>query len=142
MTKYRTGGVGAFFHGALATSAATFVGHYPWFTTYNVLQAYLPQYKERPKKLLRQAGIGWTSGVISDVVSNSLRVVKTYRQTSATDDGKPISYRECVRHIVEKDGYAGLFGRGLKTRIACNGCQSMMFSVCYKLLEEKMNAGS
>ncbi len=27
-----------------------------------------------------------------------------------------VSYREVVRHVVEKDGILGLFGRGLKTR--------------------------
>lgn len=32
-TKVRTGGVPVLYHGALAASAATFVGHYPWFFT-------------------------------------------------------------------------------------------------------------
>lgn len=31
--KVRVGGVPVLFHGALAASAATFVGHYPWFFT-------------------------------------------------------------------------------------------------------------
>lgn len=32
-TKVRAGGVPVLYHGALAASAATFVGHYPWFFT-------------------------------------------------------------------------------------------------------------
>ena len=32
-TKVGTGGVPVLYHGALAASAATFVGHYPWFFT-------------------------------------------------------------------------------------------------------------
>ncbi len=31
--KVRTSGPGVLYHGALAASAATFVGHYPWFAT-------------------------------------------------------------------------------------------------------------
>ena len=31
--KVGTGGVPVLYHGALAASAATFVGHYPWFFT-------------------------------------------------------------------------------------------------------------
>lgn len=31
--KVQTSGPGVMYHGALAASAATFVGHYPWFAT-------------------------------------------------------------------------------------------------------------
>ena len=33
VAKVKTGGVPVLYHGALAASAATFVGHYPWFFT-------------------------------------------------------------------------------------------------------------
>jgi hypothetical protein len=32
-TKLKAGGPRVLYHGALAASAATFVGHYPWFAT-------------------------------------------------------------------------------------------------------------
>lgn len=35
--KVRAGGPTVLYHGAIAASAATFVGHYPWFATYNFL---------------------------------------------------------------------------------------------------------
>jgi len=128
--KIKAGGPGVMFHGATATMAATFVGHYPYFTTFNTLQANIDTPKDWPSKLLRNAGIGFVAAVASDTISNSLRVVKTVRQTSAT-----MSYKSIVAGIVEKEGYAGLFGRGLKTRLLCNGCQGMMFSVVYKYVE-------
>jgi len=59
-------------------------------------------------------------------------VIKTVRQTNET-----MSYKNIVMKVVEEDGWAGLFGRGLKTRIICNGMQGLMFSVMYKLFEEK-----
>lgn len=44
--------------GALAASAATFVGHYPWFAVYNTLNDALPAQDELKKRLLRSAFIG------------------------------------------------------------------------------------
>ena len=32
-------GVPVLWYGALGSAGATFVGHYPWFATYNLLQA-------------------------------------------------------------------------------------------------------
>jgi hypothetical protein len=33
--------------------------------------------------------------------------------------------------------HAGLFGRGLQTKIIANGMQGLMFSVLWKLIDEK-----
>ena len=93
------------------------------------MDANLPQPTTLPEKLLRQAFIGFTASVISDTVSNSLRVVKTYRQVNETRVG----YREAARAVIAVDGLKGLFGRGLKTRILANGLQGLMFSILWKL---------
>lgn len=130
--KLRAGGPGVLFHGAVATWAATLVGHYPWFLTYNLLDARLPRPDGRRQALLRQAAMGFLSSVVSDSCSNSLRIVKTARQTAAA----PIAYAAVVREIVAKDGVRGLLGRGLKMRIATNGCQGLLFSVLWKSTEE------
>jgi hypothetical protein len=132
--KYKAGGPTVFFHGAGATLAASFVGHYPWFTTFNTLQATWPKYEDRASTLCRNAAIGFIASVTSDTVSNSLRVIKTCRQTNET-----MSYQQIVAQVIEKDGYMGLFGRGLKTRIIANGSQGLMFSVLYKLFEEQFS---
>jgi hypothetical protein len=100
------------YHGSLAAFAATSVGHFPWFFTYNSLQEYIPETDDTLKKLGRNALIGFVSSVVSDTTSNSLRVIKTTRQTFP----ETISYLNVVKHVVEKDGVLGLFGRGLKTR--------------------------
>ena len=63
-------------------------------------------------------------------ISNSLRVVKTYRQVNATH----IGYMCAARAVSAADGVKGLFGRGLKTRILANGLQGIVFSVLWKLL--------
>lgn len=135
--KAKVNGPSAYYHGALAAAGATFVGHYPWFATFNTLQANIPVPDDQIKKLARNAGIGFVSSVTSDCISNSLRVIKTYRQTNP----EKISYVETVKKVVEKDGYVGLFGRGLKTRIIANGMQGLMFSVLWKHFESKINFG-
>lgn len=127
-TKLKTQGGSALYHGSLAAAAATAVGHFPWFYTYNSLQAYLPVTDEPLKKLGRNAFIGFVASVVSDTTSNSLRVIKTTRQTFP----ETISYMETIRHVVAKDGILGLFGRGLKTRLLANGIQGIMFSVLWK----------
>ncbi|EJD03232.1 mitochondrial carrier [Fomitiporia mediterranea MF3/22] len=127
--RIKTHGIGTLWYGALATAAATFVGYYPWFGTYNFLDENLPLPTTLVQKLLRQALIGFCASVISDSVSNSLRVVKTYRQVNATQ----ISYTAAARAVIATDGLKGLFGRGLKTRIIANGLQGLMFSILWKL---------
>ena len=79
--------------------------------------------------LLRQAVIGFTASVVSDSISNSLRVVKTYRQVHE----RRVSYMEAAQAVIAVDGLRGLFGRGLKTRILANGLQGLMFSILWKL---------
>jgi len=129
--RIKTNGVGSLWWGAFATAAATFVGHYPWFATYNFLSENIPE----PDKhsifvwLLRLAFIGFVASVISDSISNSLRVVKTYRQVNDTKVG----YVEAAKLVILEDGLAGLFGRGLSTRILCNGLQGLLFSILWKL---------
>ncbi|KAK2459422.1 hypothetical protein APHAL10511_008561 [Amanita phalloides] len=122
-------GVGTLWYGAIATAAATFVGHYPWFGAYNYLDTSLPPPHTTPEKLLRQAFIGFVASICSDSVSNSLRVLKTYRQVNETR----IGYVDAARAVVVVDGWRGLLGRGLKTRILANGLQGLMFSILWKM---------
>jgi hypothetical protein len=136
-------------YGSWATVAATLAGHYPvisvihlhmdlfvhksshpqWYGTYDYLDATLPLPDTLFQKLGRQALIGFCASVISDTVSNSLRVVKTYRQVNETR----IGYSAAARAVIAADGVQGLFGRGLKTRILANGLQGLMFSVLWRL---------
>ena len=130
--KIKEQGIKTMFHGSMAASFATMVGHYPWFATYNYLQQTIPIPEESKQKLVRNAGIGFMSAAMSDFFSNSIRVIKTVRQTSGTQDG----YASIVKSIVQKDGWNSLFTRGLKTKIITNGIQGMLFSVYWKIGQE------
>ncbi len=131
--KLKTRGIPVLYHGSLAASAATFAGHYPWFATYNFLNSRIPEYNSTTHKLIRSAAIGFCASFISDCCANSLRVVKTTRQTSK----EPLSYVAVVQMIVKKEGILGLLGRGLATKIITNGIQGLMFSVLWKLAQDE-----
>jgi hypothetical protein len=121
-----------FWYGALASASATFVGHYPWFLTYNTLNAYLPETDQPLQKLSRSAVMGFCASAVSDTCSNSIRVVKVYKQANEN----PITYPEALKRVIAEDGLAGLFGRGLKTKIMSNGMQGVMFSVLWKYIDD------
>jgi len=131
--KAKKKGPTVYYHGALASASATFAGHYPFFFTYNTLQAAWPKYDVKDdanagmKNLGRTAAIGFSCSAVSDSISNPLRVIKTFRQTNAAT----VSYAETIKSIVDKEGVGGMWGRGLKTRIATNGMQAMMFTVMW-----------
>jgi len=122
----------ALWQGAVGAMTATWVGHYPWFYTNNQLRESLPQFDFAFGKYVRNACIGFASAAVSDCCSNSLRVLKTTKQTSLTQ----VSYQDCAKEIIAKDGWAGLFGRGLKTRILTNGVQGALFTIGWRAFSE------
>lgn len=156
-------GIKTLYAGAVASSLATLVGHYPWFFAYNYLSEHLPTAQEYIASLnaataaaasaipdappnapldpalltlLRSAFIGLCASSLSDICSNSLRVLKTTKQTASI--GKPFTatkgssssisisedsdsnaartptYTELAKQIIAKEGLQGLFGRGLQ----------------------------
>ena len=108
--------------------------------------------------LARSAVLGFSASCVSDCCSNALRVVKTTKQTasvgdtssssgggSATDGGDgdvdkkeqtEITYRQAVELILEQDGWTGLFGRGLKTRLLTNALQGALFTVLWRYFQQ------
>ena len=131
--KVHKNGFKVMYHGSFASAGATTIGHYPWFVTHNYLDNYIPKYDDTKKKFARNALIGFCASFVSDTTSNSVRVLKTYKQTHP----EGISYVNCAKNIVKDDGILSLFGRGLKTKILTNGIQGMMFNVLWKYFSGK-----
>eukprot|EP00561_Arcocellulus_cornucervis_P014109 CAMPEP_0185801822 /NCGR_PEP_ID=MMETSP1322-20130828/1656_1 /TAXON_ID=265543 /ORGANISM="Minutocellus polymorphus, Strain RCC2270" /LENGTH=435 /DNA_ID=CAMNT_0028497543 /DNA_START=19 /DNA_END=1326 /DNA_ORIENTATION=+ len=151
-------GPGPLYQGSVAAAAATAAGHFPWYLTYNSLNEYLPMASKEEVllSLLRSAFLGLSASCVSDCVSNSLRVIKTTKQTAGLGkansstggddcagvdggdgqaDGKEISYQEALQLVLETDGIQGLFFRGLQTRLLTNAIQGAMFSVLWKYFQ-------
>ena len=136
--KMRVGGVAVLFHGASGLLSQAFLGHYFWYGTYNAVDARLATPASLAGQLGRNAAVGFASSAVSDTATNSLRVLKTFRQTSEA----PVTYMEAARTIASKDGVSGLFGRGLSTRLLANGVQAGLFSMMWKYLDKKLMAKS
>ena len=130
--KVKASGPTVLYHGSLAAASATFVGHYPWFLTYNFLSEKLPKQDTQMGELGRRALMGFCSSAVSDTCSNSIRVVKVYKQ-SATN---VISYPAAIREVLAKGGITDLMFRGLETKILANGMQGILFSILWKKFEE------
>jgi len=130
--KVRVNGPLALYNGSIAASSATFVGHYPWFFTYNFLSEKIPEQDDPLKKLGRRALLGFCSSAVSDTCSNSIRVCKVYKQAYP----EQISYPQVVRNVIQESGIRGLMFRGLETKILANGLQGILFSILWKHFEE------
>lgn len=130
--KVRMGGVPVLYHGSLAAASATFVGHYPWFFTYNFLSEKIPKQDTQLGELGRRAILGFSASAVSDTCSNSIRVVKVYKQSSQ----ETLTYPQVVRNVISESGVRGLFFRGLETKILANGLQGILFSILWKHFEE------
>ena len=128
-SKIKTYGVKTLYSGSSAAFSGTIIGHFPWFYTYNYLKENAP-YKNSDSetiKFLRSGCIGFSSSAVSDIISNSVRVLKISRQTNENNH----SYTRIVKDIVKKDNISGLFFRGLKTKLLLNGIQGFVFVVVF-----------
>jgi hypothetical protein len=112
-----------------------FFRFYSQFYTYNLLAASDWIKKVIPSNLLRNAGIGMVASVVSDTAVNAIKVIKTTKQSLGSQHS--VSYSEVIRIVLAADGWSGLFGRGLQTRIICNALQSIVFTIIWRGLAER-----
>jgi len=104
------------------------------FYTYNWLSTREWMLSLFPSQLIRNASIGLAASVVSDVVVNALRVIKTLKQSLGSK--RNIGYIDAIRIVLAADGWKGLFGRGLRTRIFANALQSILFTIIWRGLAE------
>ena len=136
MARVKRGNVHLLYSGSLANALSSFLGHYPWFYTYNLLSRNAAFIQLVPWVTGRNALIGFISSIISDTVANFMRVIKTSKQALGSSRSN-VTYAETISMILAVDGWGGLFGRGLKTRILGNALQSILFTVIWRGLSER-----
>ncbi|KAL3772209.1 hypothetical protein ACHAW5_009356 [Stephanodiscus triporus] len=141
--KISKSGFSALFEGAVGASVATWMGHYPWFVTHNFLEGYCVRNRildahlkvqKSMRKNVRRALTGLASSLVSDVCSNAIRVLKTYKQTSL----EPIGYVEAAARIIDQDGLTGFLFRGLSSKLAANALNAIIFTVVWKAISERL----
>lgn len=131
MDKIAKGGPLVLWQGWEGNYIANVVGNYPWFAVMNYLSLRVKVPEGNLQKLIRSATIGAAASSVSDLVSNSIRVVKTKKQTHENAD---ISYAGAAQEVIDMDGIAGLLFRGIETRILTNVLQGAFFSIMWKAI--------
>jgi hypothetical protein len=150
MSKVYKGEMSLLYEGTTATLLSSIISHYPWFFVHNLLDSNLFIPSSYFQIVLRGACIGFIASLVSDCISNVLKVIKTVKQSTSTESfdvlkeekyskSKRMSYIAVIRKIIEEGGYRALFGRGLSTRLLANAVQSVLFTVIWKLLASNNN---
>ena len=49
-----------------------------------------------------------------------------------------LTFGSCMSQVLRQDGWRGLLGRGLGTRVLTNGLQASLFTIVWKLLEAEL----
>lgn len=129
--KVKSGGSLVLWQGWEGNYIANVVGNYPWFFVMNFLSKNVAVPTGNVQKLIRSAFIGACSSSVSDLVSNSVRVIKTKKQTH---ENASISYVNAAKEVMDKDGLYGVLFRGLETRILTNVLQGAFFTVMWKAI--------
>ena len=93
-----------FYSGGTVYLSNMFIGSYIWFNFYMIFNNNLPKFKYDD---IRNAGIGFTSTLISDLTLNPLRIIKTYKQSSPNY----ITYVDSFKEIVGNKGISSYIGR-------------------------------
>lgn len=132
--KVRKGGFGVMWAGWEGNYFANVIGNYPWFAVMNILQKVMPLAEGPLMKLVRSAVMGAIASSVSDLVSNSIRVVKTKKQTHADAN---VGYMAAAREVYAASGFYGLFFRGLETRIFTNVLQGAFFTILWRYFAGK-----
>mmetsp|Transcript_58829 Transcript_58829/g.137392 ORF Transcript_58829/g.137392 Transcript_58829/m.137392 type:complete len:451 (+) Transcript_58829:3-1355(+) len=136
-TRVRERGLGELYAGALANFAASWAGNYPYFAVFNSLSEAWATPEDSAGRIIRNGIMGMCASTASDITSNSLRVLKTKRQSARTTDD--VGYGEAANSIIKTEGISGFLFRGLETRILVNILQGSFFAILWKLIEERIN---
>jgi len=133
-SKIANDGYKSLYNGARASYFGTLIGHFPWFYTYNYLQDEIPKQESAILNFFRSGSIGFCSSATSDIISNSIRILKINKQT-----GNETTYKQVVENVIKTDGITGMFTRGLKTKLMINGLQGFIFVVVFDKIKSHLN---
>lgn len=142
--KYKNNGFKIFYTGTAVYFLNNFIGNMIWFSVFDIMNSLLflnGVYKERNNernkykdeyKDIKNLCIGFTCSATTDLITNPLRVIKTYRQS----DENNISYNRAIKNILREKGLKNYLVRGLTSRILLGGLNSAIFVFLWKRIDE------
>ena len=129
ITKQYTQEKHFFYRGTLAYMTLSGIGSSVWLYTYSRLNDAPLSYS----KNVNNAVIGVSSSIVSDLVVNPIRILKTYKQSNQNY----ISYQSIIKNIMKlDDSIVKSYFRGYGLRGCLNAFNSGVFMVLWKQMEE------
>lgn len=126
--KIKVNGLKTLYDGTTVYGAITLINCSIWLYIYNNLNLKLDY---EMNKDLRNGIIGFSATIISDLVINPLRIVKTYKQSSK----EAISYKEICKKVFSSMKISDFY-RGIKVKMVFNCFNSSLYIILWKRLEE------
>lgn len=122
-----------YFRGTIAYMSITSLGSSSWLYTYSKLNDISLPYNN----IVNNAIIGCSASLVSDLVVNPIRILKTYKQSNE----KYISYKDIFFKVIKNDNnlFKSYF-RGFFLRTGLNSVNSGIFVVLWKHIELKKNS--
>ena len=134
--KVNSQGVRVLYYGLTPWITSNFISTFSWYNTHNYLDNKFKNYgKEGVEFNIKNGLIGLSASIVSDTITNPLRILKIYKQSNTSQ----VSYTETYKNIIETRGASELFLRGLKTRLMIHGLQNVFFTIVWKNLEKVFN---
>ena len=131
--KVNSQGVRVLYYGLTPWITSNFISTFSWYNTHNYLDNKFKNYgKEGVEFNIKNGLIGLSASIVSDTITNPLRILKIYKQSNTNQ----VSYTETYKNIIETCGASELFLRGLKTRLMIHGLQNVFFTIVWKNLEK------
>jgi hypothetical protein len=129
INKLKTNGPSVLYYGGLGWTFTNLIGNFTWFYTYR----YTSEFSNN--SILHNSIQGIGCSLISDVATNPIRVLKTYKQSYP----EKISYHDTYTKIRRDHSLMNYLFRGLSSRILFHGLQNAIFLVLWKELEKYKN---
>ena len=124
-------GIKVLYNGSTVFFLSNFLGNASWFYTLDFLNSKFYQSGEKKDDIKKNIIIGFGCSTVSDLITNPIRILKTYKQSNK----ETISYLQALKEIKMSKGWGNFYFRGLGAKLILNGLNSSMFLVLWKKLE-------
>ena len=129
--KIKKNGMKVLYNGSTAYFLSNFIGNASWFYTLDFLNSKFYKCYHKKDDTKKNMIIGFGCSTISDLLTNPIRILKTYKQSNKEN----ITYLQALKEIKESKGLVNFYFRGLGTKLILNGLNSGLFLVLWKKFE-------
>ena len=133
--KYNIYGIRSLYYGFTPNLGISFIGHYIWFSSYSYMDYYFQNDKNVINnnilnKNIKNGIIGFSSSVLSDLIVNPLRIIKTIKQSSKEN----LTYQEIIKNTFSNQIDKNIL-RGMYLRTFINAFNSSIYVILWKKIE-------